>query len=334
MIISRTPFRISFFGGGTDYPVWYKENGGAVISTSINKYCFITARYCSPFFEYKYLIRYYLREEAKSISQIKHPSVKHCLAFLDFADGVEIVHHADLPAMSGLGSSSSFTVGILNTLYALKSYMPTKRELALKAIHIEQELIRESVGSQDQTCAAFGGLNKITFGGPEHISVQPIILSNDRLQELQSNLMLIFTGFSRNASKVAEKQIKSTGKKTKELQLMMELVDEALEILQNGRRSMDEFGELLDKQWKIKKSLTSVISNSRIDDIYKAAKGSGALGGKLLGAGGGGFFLFYVKPENRKSVREKLKKLLLVPFSFEYLGSQIIYHSHDNNFEC
>lgn len=334
MIITRTPFRVSFFGGGTDYPVWYKEHGGAVISGSINKYCYITGRFIPPFFDYNYLIRYYRREETKKISEIKHPSVKHCLAFLDFTNGVEIVHHADLPAMSGLGSSSSFTIGMLNTLYALKNHMPTKRELALNAIHIEQELIGESVGSQDQTCAAFGGLNKITFGGPEHIHVQPIILSNDRLQELQSNFMLIFTGFSRNASEVAEKQIKSTAKIAKELRYMMELVDEALEILQNSGRSLDEFGKLLDEQWKIKRSLTPVISNSRIDGIYEAAKGSGVLGGKLLGAGSGGFFLFYVKPENRKSVREKLKKLLFVPFSFEYLGSQIIYHSHDNNFEC
>jgi len=334
MIISRTPFRISFFGGGTDYPTRYKEHGGAVISASINKYCFITGRYCSPFFDYKYLLRYYLREEAKSIQEIRHPSVRECLNFLNFDEGVEIVHHADLPARSGLGSSSSFTVGMLNTLYALKSYMATKKELALNAIHVEQDLIGESVGSQDQTCAAFGGLNKITFGGPDHISVSPIFLSEKRSRELQKNLILVFTGFSRNASDIAKKQIETTKEKGSEFRLMSELVDEAFEILQNPNRPMDDFGRLLDQQWQIKRGLTDLITNSDIDAIYEAGKDAGALGGKLLGAGGGGFMLFYVKPELRQKIVEAVKKCLFVPFSFEYMGSQIIYHSNDNNFQC
>lgn len=334
MIISRTPFRISFFGGGTDYPVWYKDNAGGVISVSINKYCYITGRYIPPFFDYKYLIRYHLREEAKCISEIKHPSVRECLKYLDFKEGVEIVHHADLPARSGLGSSSSFTVGMLNTLYALRCHMATKKELALNAIHVEQDLIGESVGSQDQTCAAFGGLNKITFGGSEHIGVSPIFLSKERSRELQRNLVLVFTGFSRSASEIAKKQIECTKERGEELRLMSDLVDEAFKILQNPKRSMDDFGCLLDDQWQIKRGLTNLISNSDIDSIYEAGKAGGALGGKLCGAGGGGFMLFYIKPELREKLKENLKKYLFVPFSFEYLGSQIIYHSNDNNFEC
>lgn len=334
MIISRTPFRISFFGGGTDYPVWYEDNQGAVISASINKYCYITGRRIPPFFDYKYLIRYHKREEAKTIKDIKHPSVRECLSYVGIEYGVEIVHHADLPAMSGLGSSSSFTVGMLNTLYGLRCYMATKRELALNAIHVEQDLIGENVGSQDQTCAAFGGLNKITFGGSEHINVQPILLSEERSRELQKNLSLVFTGFARNASDIAKKQILCTKEKTRELQLMIELVDEAQFILQDSKRSIDDFGWLLDDQWKIKRSLTDMISNPDINAIYDAGKDAGALGGKLLGAGGGGFMLFYIKPELKRKLKERLRKCLFVPFSFETLGSQIIYHSNDNNFEC
>ena len=204
MIISRTPFRISFFGGGTDYPVWYKKHGGCVISTTINKYSFITARYLPPFFNYKYRIRYYNHEETQTVGEIKHPSVRECAKYLEINKGLEIVHNADLPAQSGLGSSSTFTVGLLNTLHALQNYMPTKRELALSAIHVEQNLIGESVGSQDQTAAAFGGLNKISFNNVQVIDVDPIIISNERRTELQDNLMLFFTGFARSASNVAK----------------------------------------------------------------------------------------------------------------------------------
>lgn len=330
MIISRTPFRISFFGGGTDYPAWYIKNGGAVISTTINKYCFITARYLPPFFGYKHRIRYYLHEETNSLDEIKHPSVRESAKFLKIDKGIEIVHNADLPARSGLGSSSTFTVGLLNALHALQNYMPTKRELAQQAIHIEQNLIGESVGSQDQTAAAFGGLNKISFNGTRNINVEPIILSNDRRTNLQDNLMLFFTGFARTASEVAVKQIEQTSQKEKELHTMMDICDEGLNRLVDNKQSLDGFGKLLDEQWKIKRSLTDKISNKEIDAIYTAGINAGALGGKLLGAGGGGFMLFYVPQERQKAVRNALKSKLFVPFQFEFTGSKIIYYSHSN----
>lgn len=330
MIISRTPFRISFFGGGTDYPIWYKENEGSVISATINKYCFVTVRYLPPFFHYKHRIRYYLKEEVRTIEEIKHPSVKACLKFLHHDKGIEIVHHADLPAQSGLGSSSTFTVGLLNALYALRNYMPTKRELALTAIHVEQDLIKENVGSQDQTTAAFGGLNRIKFGQSEQINVQPIIMSREKMSDLQKRCLLVFTGFARTASDIAAEQIKITPKKETEMREMMVLVNKAFEILRSDG-SLDDFGYLLNEQWKIKRSLTDMISNEQIDTIYKTAIDAGATGGKLLGAGGGGFMIFYVKPEWRENVNSKLSSLLQVPFWFEFTGSQIIYYSHDNN---
>tara|TARA_B100000315_G_C14593097_1_gene597037 strand:- start:2289 stop:3284 length:996 start_codon:yes stop_codon:yes gene_type:complete len=331
MIISRTPFRVSFFGGGTDYPVWYNENGGAVINATINKYCFITARYLPPFFKYKHRIRYYRHEETSTLDEIKHPSVRECAKYLKIDKGIEIVHNADLPAQSGLASSSSFTVGLLNALHALQNYMPTKRELALEAIHVEQDLIGESVGSQDQTAATFGGLNKISFNGGKDIDVDPVIISNDRLSELQDSLMLFFTGFARNASEVAKKQIEVTSQKEKELNAMMHICNEALERLTNNNGSLDEFGELLNEQWKIKRSLTDNISNKDIDSIYASGIEAGALGGKLLGAGGGGFMLFYVPKDKQNAVKEILKTKLFVPFRFEFTGSKIVYYSHQDS---
>ena len=330
MIINRTPFRISFFGGGTDYPVWYREHGGCVISTTINKYCYICARYLPPFFKYKHRIRYYQHEEAQTTDEIQHPSVRECSKFLNFENGMEIVHNADLPAQSGLGSSSTFTIGLLQALQGLKNYMPTKRELALQAIHVEQNLIGEHIGSQDQTAAAFGGLNKIEFNETRTFEVDPIIISNERLNELQNNLMLFFTGFARTASEVAKEQIDVIPKKEKELNTMMKICKEGLNRLTDSKQSLDKFGELLDEQWKIKRSLTTKITNIEIDDIYNAGKNAGALGGKLLGAGGGGFFLFYVTKDKQKKVKTALKKKLHVPFRFEHTGSKIIYYSHEN----
>ncbi|MBU1262272.1 kinase [bacterium] len=333
MIISRTPFRISFFGGGTDYPIWYKENGGAVLNTSINKYCYIACRYLPPFFDYKYRIRYTEHEEVKSISEIQHPSVRECLRFVDLDNrGVEIQHNADLPAMSGLGSSSSFTVGLLNVLYALKGRMTTKRQLALDAIHVEQDRIKENVGSQDQTAAAFGGLNKIEFGGEQEITVLPITINQEKIDMFQNHLMLFFAGFPRNASDIAAEQIKKTPDKHKELKIMMELVESAIDILNNDKEPVDNFGKLLHEAWNIKRGLTSKITNPIIDEIYETAINAGALGGKLLGAGGGGFMLFFVKPQLQPKIKERLKKLLYVPFAFERLGSQIIYYAPESNF--
>lgn len=327
MIISRTPFRISFFGGGTDYPVWYEKNGGAVLSTTIDKYCYITTRFLPPFFNYKYRIRYTTREEVNDISQITHPSVKECLKFLNINNGVEVIHTGDLPAQSGTGSSSAFTVGFLNSLYALNGRMATKRQLALDAIHIEQDLIKENVGSQDQTSAAFGGLNKIEFGGESKISIQPMIVGPEKMNLLQSHLMLFFTGFSRTASDIAKEQIRLTPSKEKELMAMRQMVDEAVNILNGNINEISNFGKLLNESWKIKRSLTDKISNSQIDNIYEAGIGAGALGGKLCGAGGGGFILFFASPDVQPRIKEVLKGFLYVPFHFESLGSQIIFHS-------
>lgn len=333
MIISRTPLRVSFFGGGTDYPAFYEENGGAVLSTSINKFSYVICRYQPPFFDYKYAIRYRKREETQSISEIQHPSARECLNFVDLKNrGIEIQHNADLPAMSGLGSSSAFTVGLLHALYALKGEMKTKRQLALDAIHVEQDRIRENVGSQDQTTVAFGGLNKIEFGGAQKITVSPITIEQDRLDSLQNHLMLFFTGFPRNASEIAGEQIRKTPEKTRELIAMMEMVEEAVNVLNSSQDRLTDFGKLLHESWKIKRSLTPRISNSFIDEVYEAGVEAGAVGGKLLGAGGGGFMLFFVKPELRRNVREKLSKLLYVPFGFENLGSQIIYYAPEENF--
>ena len=332
MIISRTPFRVSFFGGGTDYPAWYREHGGAVLSTAINKYCYITCRYLPPFFDYKYRVRYYQREEANSIDEIQHPSVRECLVFANVSKGVDIVHHADLPAQSGLGSSSTFTVGLLHALYALKHEMPTKRELAINAIRIEQDRMQESVGSQDQTIAAFGGLNRIEFGGSHEIMVRPMILQPAKMERLEQSLMLFFTGFTRTASDIANEQIRQIPAKKTDLRHMMQLVDEAMDILQDKGDRLDDFGRLLHEQWLIKRGMSAEISNDGIDAIYDAGLKAGALGGKLLGAGGGGFMLFFVRLEQQEQVKEALKHLLYVPSRFDHLGSQIIYYSHDDEY--
>jgi len=328
MIISRTPFRISFFGGGTDYPAWYKEHGGAVISTSINKYCFVTLRKLPPFFDYKYRIRYYEREETKTIEEICHPSVREGLKYMKVKEGLEIVHHADLPAQSGLGSSSTFTVSLLHALYAYRNEMPTKFQLSMDAINLEQKCIKESVGSQDQTAAAFGGLNKIEFGGVREINVTPLIITPERLEDLQDHLLLFFTGFSRNAPDFAKEQIRLISKKNKELQSMGELCDQAEKIIISKSTPIQDFGKLLNEQWKLKCKMSPRITNGEIDYIFKKGLESGGLGGKLLGAGGGGFILFFAKPENHLQIRKTLHKLLHVPFRFEFSGSQIIYFGH------
>lgn len=327
MIITKTPLRISFFGGGTDYPVWYEKNGGSVISTTINKYSYISTRYLPQFFEHKHQIIYKVREEVKNVSDIQHPSVRECLNFLNIDKGVEMVYVADLPAMSGIGSSSAFTVGFLNSLYALQGKKVDKRQLALDAMHVEQHLIKENVGSQDQVAAAFGGFNRIDFGGAEKINVSPIIMNPQRLQSLQDHLMLFFTGFSRNASEIAGEQIKKTPDKYAQLHAIGAMVDKATDILRNEHVPLEEFGKLLDESWKIKRGLTHLISNNQIDAIYERGMKAGAVGGKLCGAGGGGFMLFFVLPKNQVQVKEALKDLLYVPFRFENQGSQVIFNS-------
>ena len=326
MIISRTPFRISFFGGGSDYPSWYENNNGQVLSTTINKYCYINIRYLPKFFSYNYRIRYYKTEEANKISDIEHPVVREALKYFSIKDGIELVHNADLPAQSGLGSSSTFTVGLINALHTLKKEIATKRMLASAAIELEQNIIKENVGSQDQVAAAFGGFNNIKFS-KNNFHVNQLPLSKEKLKKLEDNLMLFFTGFQRSASSIAAKQIKSIKQNKIDLSNSANLVNEGMDILLKNKK-INDFGKLLDEQWKIKQMYSDQITNENINNIYESAMKAGAIGGKLLGAGGGGFMLFYVSKKNQNAVRDSLKKLLYVPFEFENNGSQIVYFSN------
>jgi D-glycero-alpha-D-manno-heptose-7-phosphate kinase len=335
MIISRTPYRISFFGGGTDYPVWYRENGGAVLGTSIDKFCYITCRYLPPFFEHKYRIVYSQVENVADINEIHHPSVKETLGFMGMTEGVEVHHDGDLPARTGIGSSSSFTVGLLHALYALKGMTVSKLQLAREAIHIEQDLIKEDVGSQDQVLAACGGLNRVSFSTnhtSDAINVDPVILPPERRELFQDYLMLFFTGFSRTASHIAREQIKETPNKKQELSEMQRMVDEAFRII-TGNGDLLDLGRLMHESWTLKRSLTSKISTPYIDYVYETALNAGATGGKLIGAGGGGFILLFVDPEAQPRVKERLSGLLQVPFHFETGGSRIIFCETELQYE-
>ncbi len=333
MIITSTPLRISFFGGGTDYPIWYRQYGGSVLSTTIDKSCFITCRWLPPFFEYHSRISYTKVENVGQNNVIQHPSVRACLQFLGIDDGIEIHHIADLPARSGLGTSSAFTVGLLLGLYALKNQMRDKRALAAEAIHVEQELLREAVGAQDQVSAAYGGFNRINFDTDGSIEVMRMLASPNRLAELEQNLALYFTGFSRFASEIAQEQLNMTPHKKQELDTMLQLVDEAEAIIASPDRPLNEFGRLLHESWKIKRTLTQRISTASIDEIYEAGLSAGALGGKLLGAGGGGFMLFFVPPERREALRTRLKKLLCVPFAFSNRGSHVVVYEPEEQYD-
>lgn len=328
MIISRTPFRMSFFGGGTDYPVWYREHGGATLAAAIDRYCYISCRYLPPFFDHRSRILYSKVEMVRDNREIEHPSVRACLEEMKVSEGIEIHHDGDLPARTGLGSSSSFTVGLLHALYALKGVMPTAMRLAQQAIHVEQDVLREHVGCQDQVTAAFGGLNRIHFCQNDEIRVMPLIASQQRVDELQSHLMLFFTGFARTASDIAKEQIERTKEKTEELMAMRQMVDEGVSIL-TGQESLSRFGRLLHEAWELKRSLSSRISTPTIDAMYAAARRAGAIGGKLLGAGGGGFLLLFAKPEDHRRIRGALPGCLNVPFRFDYQGSQIIVYQPD-----
>ena len=327
MIIVRTPTRISFFGGGTDYPAWFGKHGGAVISATINKYSYITVRELPPFFPYRHRIRYFEHEEVSDIAEIRHPAVRECALLLGYDRGLEVVHTADLPARSGLGSSSTFTVGMLHALHTLQGYMPTKRELATEAIHVEQERIGESVGSQDQIAAAFGGLNYVRFSNSS-FEVAPLIISRDRSEVLQDHLLLCFTGFSRSASEVAAEQIARTNENFSLLAEISSITEEALKILQSSDFSMVDFGRLLDDQWRAKRQLSESITSSALDDIYSRGMRAGAYGAKLLGAGGGGFMCFVADPSSHPKIREALAEQMFVPFRFENTGSSVVYFSH------
>ncbi len=332
MIVSRTPFRISFFGGGTDYPAWYRDHGGAVIAATMDKYCYISCRYLPPFFDYKHRIVYSQVEYVKEIDEIKHPAVKGVLKHLGIKEGLEIHHDGDLPARSGLGSSSSFTVGLIHAIKALEGKLIAKRDLAVQAIHVEQEVIRETVGCQDQILASYGGFVKIEFNPDDSFSVTPMILDKEKIRELQDHCMLFFTGFSRYASEIARESVKNIGDRHHELKTMRNMVDEAISILQSKTTRIDEFGKLLHESWQCKRRLSDKVSTPEIDQIYQNGLEGGALGGKILGAGGGGFILFFVRPAHRKKVLEKLKKLVHVSFRFDFTGSKIVIYE-PNNFE-
>ena len=324
MIISRTPFRISFFGGGTDYREFYEEYGGSVLSTTFDKYCYVTARHLPRFFDYKYQINYSRIERVVDLDNILHPAVRETLKYLDMRE-MFVGYDADLPARSGLGSSSSFVVGMLNAFYAIKGKYIDKKRLAKEAIHIERVLCNESGGIQDQIAASYGGFNRIDFR-EDDFSVQSVVMDFERKKNLDDNLMLFFTGFSRISSEIAIEQKKATHNKTKELKEMLSLVDEAERVLINKKSDLSEFGKLLDYSWKLKRGITSKITTNEIDNIYSSAIKAGALGGKLLGAGGGGFILFYVEKDKQKKVKEALSGLLNVPFNFENEGTKIMYY--------
>ncbi len=323
MIISRTPYRISFFGGGTDYPTWFQEHEGAVLATSFDKYCYLIARQLPPFFANKYRLVYSRIELVNQIDEIQHPAIKSVLHFLDRQEGLEIHHYGDLPARSGLGSSSAFTVGLLSVLRALDGQLSTKEQLARDAIYIEQTLIGESVGCQDQILTAFGGFNHVRFRRDGQFEVLPVIMDQARREWLEKHLMLFFSGISRFSDDIARNTVQNLKSRTREMQLMQQMVDQALAILQNPQTPISDFGQLLHEAWQYKRSLSAQISTPVIDEAYQAARQAGAIGGKLLGAGGGGFMLLFVEPPNQERVRQQLKDLIYVPVRFESMGSQI-----------
>jgi len=324
MIITQTPFRMSFFGGGTDFSGFFNEHGGAVLSTTFDKYCYVTVRHLPPFFDYNTHLTYSKEEKVNSSDEIQHPAIRNAMQWLDMHN-IRLTYESDLPARSGLGTSSSFAVGMLEAFYALKGKYADKRKLADDAIYLERTLCKEAGGIQDQIAASFGGLNRINFTADGY-SVNPLIISPERKKELNSRLMLFFTGFSRFSSDIQKGTEKSMKEKTQQLLEMYHLVDQAEQILVNRDKSLDDFGTLLDYTWKLKRGIATGISTGSIDEQYARGIQAGALGGKLLGAGGGGFLLFYVPPEKQPTVREAMKDLLYVPFKFENEGTKVIYY--------
>jgi D-glycero-alpha-D-manno-heptose-7-phosphate kinase len=325
MIMSRTPFRISFFGGGTDYPAWYRWHGGAVLAATIDKYCYLTCRYLPPFFEHRIRLVYREIETCQEVSQIRHPAVREGLKYLKIDRGIELHHDGDLPARSGMGSSSAFTVGLLHALHALNGRMPTKKQLAAESIYLEQEILGETVGSQDQVLAAYGGLRHVRFETNGEIVAAPVVLPDQRLAELQAHLMLFYTGIVRTAADIAKTYVEGIDSRRRQLRLLQELVEESIDILTSGK-DIRVFGELLHEAWEAKRSLSDKVSTSTVDALYERARAAGAIGGKLTGAGGGGFLLLFVPPEQQRDAAAALKHLIQVPFAFESGGSQIIFH--------
>ena len=323
MIISKTPYRISFFGGGSDYPAWYNEFGGTVLSTTINKYLYITCRELPGFFDHKYRIVWRKIEMVKDINQIKHPAIRGILKYYKFNKGLEIHYDGDLPARSGMGSSSSFVVGLINALFKLNKNNLDKKELAKKSLFIEQKILNEMVGSQDQIAASYGGFNRIFFNKNNSFKLKKI-KTNKNLKLLEDNLILIYTSMNRNAHDIASSYVKNLKSTKKDyIKEIIDHVEEGEKILKSG--NIDDFGKLLNSAWNIKKQLGKSITNDKIDELYDYALKNGALGGKILGAGGGGFLLLYMKKKDRINLLKKNKKIINIPFKFSDAGSEIIF---------
>lgn len=332
MIITKTPFRMSFFGGGTDMEDFFRVHGGAVLSTTFDKYCYVNVRHLPPFFDYRTELSYSKTERVTSIESIQHPAIRNAMKMLNMHD-IRLTYEADLPARSGLGTSSSFAVGMLSAFYALKGKYADKKKLADEAIYLERVLCGEAGGWQDQIAASYGGFNRINFNKDGTYDVLPIIISPERKKQLDHNLMMFFTGFTRFSSDVQKANAASPetkeAKEKRPLE-MLDLVDDAEDVLTNKKRDLDEFGRLLDHTWKLKRQTGSAVSTSNIDALYQKGIEAGALGGKLLGAGGGGFLVFYVQPEKREALKAAMHDLLYVPFHFEDGGSRVLYYSPED----
>jgi D-glycero-alpha-D-manno-heptose-7-phosphate kinase len=326
MIITKTPFRMSFFGGGTDMEEYFKENGGAVLSTTFDKYCYVTVRHLPRFFEYSTELSYSKTERVTNTEEIKHPAIREAMKLLDMHE-IRLTYEADLPARSGLGTSSSFAVGMLNAFYALKGKYADKKKLADEAIYLERELCGEAGGWQDQIAASFGGFNRINFSD-EGYEVLPVIISPERKKNLNENLLMFFTGFTRFSSEIQKANASSSPENKKNmLQRMYALVDEAEKVLTNQTGDLDDFGRLLDETWRLKRQTGASVSTNSIDGLYERGIRAGALGGKLLGAGGGGFLLFYVPQKKQEAVKKEMSGLLHIPFAFENGGSRVIHYT-------
>lgn len=325
MIITKTPFRMSFFGGGTDMENYFRENNGAVLSTTFDKYCYVNVRHLPRFFDYSTELSYSKTERVTDVNDIQHPAIRNAMKMLDMHE-IRLTYEADLPARSGIGTSSSFAVGMLNAFYALKGKYADKKKLADEAIYLERVLCQEVGGWQDQIAASFGGFNRINFNADGY-KVLPVIISPERKKQLNDNLMMFFTGFTRFSSDVQKANKVSDKEKHAQLRQMYELVDDAEQVLVDKTRDLDDFGRLLDTTWKLKQQTGAAISTDSIDGLYAKGIEAGALGGKLLGAGGGGFLVFYVQPEKQDALRWMMKDLMYIPFKFEDGGTRVIHYT-------
>jgi D-glycero-alpha-D-manno-heptose-7-phosphate kinase len=328
MIITRTPLRISFCGGGTDLASYYRHQQGAVVSAALNKYVYITVNRLSPYFENRILLKYSKTELLDSVDEIRHPLIREAMKMTGVVDRVEITSMADVPAGSGLGSSSTYTVGLLHALYTFKGEYVSAARLAHEACRIEIDKLGDPIGKQDQYIAAYGGICRIRFNPDETVFVDPVVCSYETKHALEESLLMFYTGKTRRAGDILERQQAITKDKMDVLSRMKDLTGLALDVLRDGR-SLNRFGEILDEGWTLKRSLVDAISDNSIDTYYEDARRAGALGGKLLGAGGGGFLLFYVEKQNQRRVREALSGLRELPFRFEPQGSKVIYISDD-----